>query len=72
MKAVAKTAYGPFHLEYMDVPNPVCGDNDIVLKVKAAGICGSDMPLLYGPDEAKYENYRYPMVIGHEFAGEVY
>ena len=72
MKAVAKTAYGPFHLEYTDVPNPVCGDNDIVLKVKAAGICGSDMPLLYGPDEAKYKNYTYPMVIGHEFAGEVY
>lgn len=72
MKAVAKTAYGPEHLSYMDVPKPICGDNDIVLKVKAAGICGSDMPLLYGPDEAKYEHYTYPMVIGHEFAGEVY
>lgn len=72
MKAVAKTAYGPGHLEYMEVPEPVCGDYDIVLKVKAAGICGSDMPLLYGPDEDKYKNYKYPMVIGHEFAGEVY
>ena len=71
MKAVAKTGYGPFRLEYMEVPKPVCGDNDIILKVKAAGICGSDMPLLYGPDEAKYKGYTYPMVIGHEFAGEV-
>ena len=70
MKAVAKTGYGPFRLEYMEVPKPVCGDNDIILKVKAAGICGSDMPLLYGPDEAKYKGYTYPMVIGHEFAGK--
>lgn len=72
MKAVTKTAYGPFHLEYRDVPKPECGDNDIILKVKAAGICGSDMPLLYGPDEEKYKNYTYPMVIGHEFAGVVW
>ena len=71
MKAVAKSGYGPFRLESMEVPKPVCGDNDIILKVKAAGICGSDMPLLYGPDEAKYKGYTYPMVIGHEFAGEV-
>ncbi len=72
MKALAKTGYGAFHLAYMDLPKPECGDNDIVLKVKAAGICGSDMPLLYGPDEEKYKNYTYPMIIGHEFAGEVY
>lgn len=71
MKALAKMAYGPNNLVYTDVPKPVCGDDDIILKVGAAGICGSDMPLLYGPDEDKYKNYTYPMVIGHEFAGEV-
>lgn len=72
MKALAKMAYGPDNLQYIDMPLPECGDDDIVLKVKAAGICGSDMPLLYGPDEDKYKSYTYPMIIGHEFAGEVF
>jgi L-iditol 2-dehydrogenase len=37
-----------------------------LVKVKAAGICGSDVQRVYG-DEA----YHYPIILGHEFAGEI-
>ena len=70
MKAVAKTAYGPFHLEYTDVPNPVCGDNDIVLKVKAAGICGSDMHF-YTHGSIGKKVAPFPFILGHECSGYV-
>lgn len=69
MKAVIKKDYGPFTVEYADFPKPEAGDNDVVFKVKAAAICGSDLGLYYGKVEGKTVDY--PIVIGHEFAGEV-
>lgn len=69
MKAVIKKDYGPYQLEYTDIPKPEVGDYDVLLKVKAAAICGSDLTLQYGTVEGK--TVPYPIVIGHEFAGEV-
>jgi (R,R)-butanediol dehydrogenase/meso-butanediol dehydrogenase/diacetyl reductase len=49
-----------------DVPEPVAGARDIVLDVKACGICGSDLHVYLAGTLAEPG-----MVLGHEFAGEV-
>lgn len=57
-----------------DPPVPVCGDEEVKLKVGAAGICGTDAHLLK-KDEDGYTLYnghcKYPIITGHEFAGEI-
>jgi threonine dehydrogenase-like Zn-dependent dehydrogenase len=57
-----------------DRPEPECGDNQVLLKVGAAGICGTDAHLLK-QDEYGYSRYnghsKYPIITGHEFSGEV-
>lgn len=51
---------------YQDVPDPAPGEREALVRVKAAGICGSDVPRIYR-DGA----HRMPLIPGHEFAGEV-
>ena len=41
LKALVLEEYN--HFVYKDVPEPVLGTNDVMVKVKACGICGSDM-----------------------------
>lgn len=57
-----------------DRPVPKYGDNQVLLKVGAAGICGTDAHLLR-QDADGYTMYdghtKYPIITGHEFAGEV-
>lgn len=57
-----------------DRPTPVCGDNQVLLKVGAAGICGTDSHLLKKDDDG-YTLFnghtKYPIITGHEFSGEV-
>lgn len=69
MKAIIKKDYGPDQLAYTDIPKPVVGENDVLIKVKAAAVCGSDLTLRYGTVTGK--TVPYPIVIGHEFAGEI-
>ena len=53
-------------VRYMDYEEPVPGPGEVKVKVKASGICGSDIPrVLHGGV------HFYPIVLGHEFAGEV-
>lgn len=49
-----------------DVARPVLRSNEVLINVKAAGICGSDI-------QRVYENgaHKMPLIIGHEFAGEI-
>ncbi len=54
-------------IEVKDVPEPKCGDNEAILKVKACAVCGSDIRIYhYGNDRVKT-----PAVMGHEISGEV-
>lgn len=53
-------------IKYEETEIPVLSDGEVLVKVKTAGICGSDIPRIYR-DGA----HRMPLVIGHEFAGEV-
>ena len=45
MKALAKfgkpSEFGTYH--FIDVPEPTCGDDDVIIEIKAAAICGADM-----------------------------
>ncbi|NLG89995.1 MAG: galactitol-1-phosphate 5-dehydrogenase [Clostridiaceae bacterium] len=53
-------------LRYEDYPTPKPGEGEVLVSVKAAGICGSDIPRVLG-DAAHF----YPIILGHEFSGEV-
>lgn len=59
---------GNGEVAFKDVPTPEIGDFDILLEVKACGICGSDLHKYYGhlPTPPKH-----PFIMGHEFAGVV-
>lgn len=61
-------------LKLVDIPVPVPKDDEVLLKVGGAAVCGSDTMFL-GADEEDYLYYcghcRLPVVIGHEFSGEV-
>ena len=64
MKAYVLHDINNFILE--DVPMPTPSENEVLVRVKAAGICGSDIPRVY-----KTGTYSYPLIPGHEFSGEV-
>lgn len=53
-------------IEYTDIKTPDINENEALVEVKAAGICGSDIPRIYN-DGA----YFYPLIPGHEFSGRV-
>lgn len=53
-----------------DVPEPETGINDVLIKVDRTGICGTDVHI-YKWDEWAQKTIPVPMVVGHEFVGEV-
>ncbi len=53
-------------IRYEDFAKPDIDENEVLVKVKATGICGSDIPRVLG-DAARF----FPIILGHEFAGEV-
>ncbi len=69
MLALVKTAEGP-GLALREWPDPVVGINDVLIRVHKTGICGTDLHIeAWDPWAAK--TIRPPLVIGHEFVGEV-
>lgn len=65
MKALLLTEYK--HLELADIPTPEIGPDDLLVQVKACGICGSD---IHGWDGSSGRRIP-PLVMGHEAAGVV-
>jgi threonine 3-dehydrogenase len=53
-----------------DVPDPEVGINDVLIKVKRTAICGTDMHI-YNWDTWAQKTIPVPMVVGHEFVGEI-
>ena len=53
-----------------DVPVPELGINDVMIKIKRTAICGTDMHI-YNWDEWAQKTIPVPMVVGHEFVGEI-
>ncbi len=69
MKALVKREPGPgIWLE--DVPEPELGINDVLIKVSRTAICGTDMHI-YNWDVWAEKTIPVPMVVGHEFVGEI-
>src|ERR1035438_486131 len=69
MKALVKSRDGR-GLWLGDVPEPEPGLNDVPIRLVSAGICGTDLHI-YDWDDWARSAIRVPLVIGHEFAGEV-
>lgn len=69
MKEIMRAAvlHGPGNLMYEEVEKPQCGDKEVLIRVKAVGLCGSDIrSIRFG-----HHKLMYPQIIGHEIAGEV-
>ena len=65
MKAIEVTK--PGQIVVVERPTPEITENEVLVKVKAAGICGSDVHIYHG----KNAFATYPRVVGHEFVGEI-
>lgn len=63
MKALIYTK--PYCFEYSDFPDPVPGNDDVLIRVKACGICGSDVHGFTGKTGRRIP----PLIMGHEAAG---
>jgi threonine 3-dehydrogenase len=69
MLAIVKSAPGP-GLELREVPMPSIGINDVLIRVRKTGICGTDLHIAsWDPWAAK--TIHPPLVVGHEFVGEI-
>lgn len=65
MRAI--TLLGPGRAAVAEWPEPVCGPTDVVIQMRAVGLCGSDLSVYSG--EATVPGY--PWIIGHEGGGEI-
>lgn len=62
----AAVLFGNRDIRYADWETPVCGADQVKVRVRAAGICGSDVPRVLHNGA-----HFYPIVLGHEFSGDV-
>lgn len=65
MKALVYTNTN--EVTYRDEPDPVLAANEVLLRIDAVGICGSDMHAFHGHDPRRVP----PLILGHELAGTV-
>lgn len=66
MKAVVKYQKGQGNVTLMDMPEPVCGQDQVIIQIDHCGICGTDLHVYH-------DNFRNfpPVILGHEFVGSV-
>ena len=69
MRALVKPRPGP-GLELMEVPEPSPGLGEVKIRVLRAGLCGTDLHI-EGWDDWAASMLRPPLIVGHEFYGEV-
>lgn len=65
MKALVYT--GTKEMTYQDAPAPTPAQGEVLIRVDAVGICGSDMHAYHGHDPRRVP----PLILGHELAGEI-
>lgn len=68
MKAVVNYESGKQKVEIRDLPVPELGPKDILLKVEAVGVCGSDLHMYH---DTQGFDVKRPVTLGHEFAGVI-
>ena len=64
MRALVKYKQGYANMAIMDVPKPVPRPDEVLIRVKAVGICGTDIKIY----DDKFD-YNAPVIVGHEFSG---
>ncbi|MGG4609114.1 L-threonine 3-dehydrogenase [Providencia sp. Me31A] len=69
MKALSKLKAEP-GIWMTDVPKPELGHNDVMIKIRKTAICGTDVHI-YNWDEWSQKTIPVPMVVGHEYVGEI-
>jgi threonine 3-dehydrogenase len=69
VKALVKVTAGP-GFELRDVPVPTIRDDEVLIRVRRAGVCGTDVHIWEWDDWAK-GRCKPPFTVGHEFAGDV-
>ena len=69
MRALVKQEAGP-GLDLVERPRPTVGPDDVLIRVERAGLCGTDLHLEQWDDWAA-STVTAPLVLGHEFFGEV-
>ena len=65
----ALISHGKNDLNLVDLPEPICGPDDLIVKPQAIGICGTDLEIIHNKMDPAY--IRYPATIGHEWTGRV-
>jgi L-iditol 2-dehydrogenase len=66
MKAVVKYKAGKGNVDLLDMPEPICGDDQVIIQIDHCGICGTDLHVYHD----NFRNYP-PVILGHEFVGAV-
>jgi threonine 3-dehydrogenase len=69
MRAVVKATAGP-GAEVREVPVPTCGPGELLLRVRRAGVCGTDLHIVEW-DRWSQGRLKPPVTLGHEFVGDV-
>src|SRR4051812_49960244 len=67
----AAVFYEPEQIQLEDVPEPQAGEDEVVVRVRACGFCGSDIEYYYGKSPIGTPDGKGPLVLGHELSGEV-
>lgn len=57
----------PHVVKTVDMEAPACNEGEALIRVRSAGICGTDLHIFHG----KHPRAKAPLVMGHEFSGEV-
>lgn len=58
--------YGIGDLKFEEVPTPAVHKGEVLVKIRASGVCGSDIPRVFSKG-----TYHFPTIPGHEFAGQI-
>jgi threonine 3-dehydrogenase len=69
MQALVKTA--PQTTELRTIPHPTCGPREVLVRVRAAALCGTDLHIHDWNPWAQGAGIELPLVMGHEFCGDV-
>ena len=66
MKALVKYERGEGKMALRDVPTPTPRPNEVLIKIKSVGVCGTDLKIY---DDTFYSDV--PVIVGHEFSGVI-
>jgi len=69
MRALVKESAGP-GIVLREVPVPRCGPSEVLIRVRHAGVCGTDLHI-WEWDTWASSRLKPPVIVGHEFAGEI-